>query len=171
MIIGEIRNSKKKGDTFRQQHLADIIQRRLDYFLVSNNLQESVNKTDILTVLSTDHSLILFHCLKIKIYQEVKGYGNLTTLCHKLDFFVELKNHLKVICNRMSAEQITWLTTVLGVCIIWNKNIVTLDDKLKPWIRTEVEQNPNCFFDRCYLDYKNKLDQICEEKANGIKIS
>ena len=71
----------------------------------------------------------------------------------------------------MSAEQITWLTTVLGVCIIWNKNIVTLDDKLKPWIRTQVEQNPNCFFDCSYLDYKNKLDQICEEKANGIKIS
>ena len=79
-MFGEVRNSKKKGGTFRQQHLADIIQRRLDYFLVSNNLQDSVNKTDILTVLSKDHSLVLFHCLKIKIYQEVKGYGNLRTL-------------------------------------------------------------------------------------------
>ena len=109
-MFGEVRNSKKKGGTFRQQHLADIIQRRLDYFLVSNNLQESVNKTDILTVLSKGHSLVLFHCLKIKIYQEVKGYGNLTTLCHKLDFVMELKNHVKVICNRMS--------TVFGVHII-----------------------------------------------------
>lgn len=52
----------------------------------------------------------------------------------------------------MLAEQITWLTAALGVYIIWNKNIVTLDNKLKPWVRTEVEQNPNCFFDCSYLD-------------------
>ena len=71
----------------------------------------------------------------------------------------------------MLAEQITWLTAALGVYIIWNKNIVTLGNKLKPRIRTEVEQNPNCFFDYSYLDCKDKLDQIYEEKANGIKIS
>ena len=43
---------------------------------------------------------------------------------------------------------------------------VTLENKLK-----ELEQNPDCIFDRNYLDYKNKLKQIYEEKANGVKIS
>ena len=33
-----------------------------------------------------------------------------------------------------------------------------------------LEQNPYCIFDRNYLDYKNKLEQIYEEKANGVKI-
>ena len=28
-------------------------------------------------------------------------------MCHKPDFVTELKNHLKLICNRMSTEQIT----------------------------------------------------------------
>ena len=28
-------------------------------------------------------------------------------MCHKPDFVTELKNHFKVICNRISAEQIT----------------------------------------------------------------
>ena len=98
--ILRVRNPKKKRYTFRQQHVTGFIQRRLDYFLVSNNLQESINKTDILTALSTDHSPIFFSSSKIYVYQEVKVYGNLTTLC-------ELKNHLKVIYNRMSAEQIT----------------------------------------------------------------
>ena len=37
-----------------------FIKRRLDYFLISNNLQECINKTDILTALSTDHSPIFF---------------------------------------------------------------------------------------------------------------
>ena len=71
---------------------------------------------------------------------------------------------------------------MLGVYEIWNKKIfysffkrksqktraqtVTLENKLK-----ELEQNPDCIFDRNYLDYKNKLKQIYEEKANGVKIS
>ena len=98
--IWRVRNQKKKRYTFRKQHVTGFIKRRLDYFLVSNHLQESINKTKILTTLSTDHSPIFFSLSKIYVYQEVKVYGNLTTLC-------ELKNHLKVIYNRMSAEQIT----------------------------------------------------------------
>ena len=42
---------------------------------------------------------------------------------------------------------------------------VTLENKLK-----ELKQNPDCIFDHNYLDYKNKLEQIYEEKANGVKI-
>ena len=43
--------------------------------------------------------------------------------------------------------------------------IVTLENDLK-----ELEQNPECIFDLNYLEYKNKLEQIYEEKANGAKI-
>ena len=42
---------------------------------------------------------------------------------------------------------------------------VTLENKLK-----ELEQNPDFIFDRNYVDYKNRLDQIYKEKANGVKI-
>ena len=42
---------------------------------------------------------------------------------------------------------------------------VTVENKLK-----ELEQNPDCIFDRHYLDCKNKLEQIYEEKANAVKI-
>ena len=42
---------------------------------------------------------------------------------------------------------------------------VALRNKLK-----ELEQNPNCIFDRNYLDYKSKLEQIYEENANRLKI-
>ena len=34
-----VRNPKKKRYTFKQQHVTGFIQRRLDYFLFSNNLQ------------------------------------------------------------------------------------------------------------------------------------
>ena len=42
---------------------------------------------------------------------------------------------------------------------------VTLENKLK-----ELEQNLDCIFDRNYSDYKNKLEQIYEQKANDVKI-
>ena len=50
----------KKSFTFWQQHILGFIQRRLDYFFVSNLLQESVNKAEVLAAFSTDHSPLLF---------------------------------------------------------------------------------------------------------------
>ena len=39
--IWKIRNPSTKRYTFRQQHSSDYIQRRLDYFFISNIFQES----------------------------------------------------------------------------------------------------------------------------------
>ena len=44
------------------------------------------------------------------MYQETRDKGLWkfnNSLSHKPTFVTELKNHLKIICNRMSAEQIT----------------------------------------------------------------
>ena len=56
--IWRIRNLKKKQFTFRQNHFSGYIQRRLDYFFVSNSLQEAIKNVDILAAFSTDHSPI-----------------------------------------------------------------------------------------------------------------
>ena len=58
--IWRVWNPKIKRFTFRQQHISGFIQGRLDYFFVSNLLQESVIKTDVLAAFSTDHSPLLF---------------------------------------------------------------------------------------------------------------
>ena len=42
--IWRIRNPKNCKYTFRQKHLSGIIQRRLDYIFISQNLQEYVKK-------------------------------------------------------------------------------------------------------------------------------
>ena len=46
--------------TFCQNHSSDFIQKRLDYFFVSNVLQERVKKADILASFATDHLPIIF---------------------------------------------------------------------------------------------------------------
>ena len=44
--ISRIQNSTEKRFTFCQNHITGYIQQRLDYFFVSNMLQESVRNTD-----------------------------------------------------------------------------------------------------------------------------
>ena len=58
--IWRVRNTKVKQFTYNQQHSSDFIQRRLDYFLISNGLQEFASTADILTPISIDHSPVLF---------------------------------------------------------------------------------------------------------------
>ena len=73
--IWRVRNTKSKRFTFTQKHSSGFIQRRLDYILISNNLQEFVTMTDILTPISTDHSPVLFSLSKKKNYNQ--GYRTL----------------------------------------------------------------------------------------------
>ena len=56
--IWRIRNPKAKQYTFRQKHVSGFLQRRLDYFFISNNIQGFILDTDIIPAISSDHSLI-----------------------------------------------------------------------------------------------------------------
>ena len=58
--IWRIRNPNVKRFTFLQNHVSGFIELRLDSFLISNALQESIIKTDVLASFCTDHSPILF---------------------------------------------------------------------------------------------------------------
>ena len=54
--IWRIRNPKAKQYTFRQKHVSGLLQRRLDYFFISNNIQEFILDTNIIPAISSDHS-------------------------------------------------------------------------------------------------------------------
>ena len=53
-------NPKTKRFTFLQHHATGFTQRRLDYFFIPNQLQETVKKTDIVTAFTSDHSPLIF---------------------------------------------------------------------------------------------------------------
>ena len=57
--IWRVGNTRFKRFTFTQKHSLGFIQRRFDYILISNTLQEFGTMTDILTPISTDHSPVL----------------------------------------------------------------------------------------------------------------
>ena len=96
--IWRVRNLKKKRFIFRQRHNSGFLQRRLDYFLVSNILQESIKKTDILTSVSTDHSQIFFPFSKNPETPRSNSLWKFNdSLCSNIDYTTKLKNHLKLI--------------------------------------------------------------------------
>ena len=69
--IWRLRNLTKKRFTLRQMTL--LVQTRLDYFLISSNLQETINVTDIIPSVWSDHSAVV---LGIKhMPQNSKGPG------------------------------------------------------------------------------------------------
>ena len=70
--IWRLRNRKEKRFTFRQNHFSGVIQGRLDYFFVSNILQESIKNPDILASFATDHSPIVNYS-KTKEFRKGKG--------------------------------------------------------------------------------------------------
>ena len=54
--IWRVRNPTKKRFTWRQKN--PLIQRRLDFWLISDSLQDDTTKADIITAIKTDHSAI-----------------------------------------------------------------------------------------------------------------
>ena len=53
-VIWRIKNPKAKQYTFWQNHGSGFLQRRLDYFFISNNIQEFILHTYIIPAISSD---------------------------------------------------------------------------------------------------------------------
>ena len=95
--IWTVRNTKSTRFTFTQKHSSGFIQRSLDYVLISNILQEFVTITEILTPISTDHSLVLFSLSKVENTIRSKGFWKFnSSLTKDQSSIIEIK---KLICN------------------------------------------------------------------------
>ena len=79
--IWRIRNPKSKRFTFHQNHVSGRIKRRLDYCQISNFLQETVIRANVLASFCNDHSPIIFTFTFESNSKRGKGLGNLINLC------------------------------------------------------------------------------------------
>ena len=111
--IWRIRNPNTKRYTFRQQHSSGYTQRRLDYFSMSNVLQESVKNPDVLTAFSTDHSPIMFSLFSKSEGKRGKGlWKHNNSLCEKSAYINSMKKHISTLENlkneNITDEQNVW---------------------------------------------------------------
>ena len=178
--IWRIRNPTEKRFTFRQNQISGYIQRKLDYFFVSNRLQESINNTDILASLSTDHSPISFTLRRSQITAKGKGlwiFNSSLTLIK--EFVKKMKEHISTCLNLLEKENFLddqvrceYLKyEVRKFSIKFSKaqakklrlERVLLEKNLK-----NLESNMNNHEE--YNDCKTHFEQIYKIKANGTKI-
>ena len=181
--ISRIRNPKFKRYTFRQNHSSGFIQRRLDYFFVSNVLQERVKKTDILASFATDHSPILFSLNQMSEFSHGKGLWkfNKSLLLNK-EYVEKIKEHIlltiKMLDNDdLRDEQVRWeylKYEIRKFTIRFSKNLAkevrketqSLEEKVKHF-ESSVTNYHN---DLQYIEYKERLNTIYSKKVNGIQI-
>ena len=90
-----IRNPNVKHFTFRQNHVSGFIERRLDFFLISNMLQESIIRADVLASFCTDHSPIFFSLQLKDMPTRGKGLWKFNNSLTSNDDYVEkMKNQI-----------------------------------------------------------------------------
>ena len=70
--IWRILNPQLERYTYRQK--SPLIQTRLDYFLISNNLQDFIANTDIIPSIRSDHSAIVLHIKEVPERQRGNGH-------------------------------------------------------------------------------------------------
>ena len=181
--IWRVRNPKKQRFTFRQNHKSGFLHRRLDYFFVSNSLQDFLDQADILASFSTDHSPILFSFRKKKDLQRGKGLWKFnSSLSQNKDYIQKMKKHildtLKIIDQENQFnDQMKWEFLKFEIRK-FSRTFSKQYAKEQRRKRENLEQTLNNFetnyhnFEENinYLECKHKLDDIYENIANGIKI-
>ena len=130
---------------------------------MSNILQESIKKSNILTSVSTDHSPIISKNPETPRGNGLWKFNNY--LCSNIDYTTKLKNHIKLIQKTILKENIT------DEKIFWEyikyeirKLSISFCKQYAKDKRTKTFTNDH------YLECKNKLEQVYQEKVNGIKI-
>ena len=105
--IWRIRNPKTIRYTFRQKHVSGSIQRRLDYFYISNSMQVSVKDTEVLASLLTVHSPITFSYCKNEESKRGRGFWKFNnSLIEDEEYVHQMKKFISDTLNKLFNENI-----------------------------------------------------------------
>ena len=97
-----------KRFTFQQNHVSGFIERRLDFFKISNILQESVIKTDVLASFCTDHSQISFFLQLKDMTTQGKGFWKFNnSLTSNDDYAEKMKKQISETICILDQDKIT----------------------------------------------------------------
>ena len=178
--IWRIRNFKKRRFTFRQNHFSGYIQRRLDYFFVSNSLQEAIKSVDILASFSTDHSPIFITLSKLNEFTKGKGLWKFNNSL--ISNVKKMKNHISDILNfpnneNIKDDQVIWEYLKYEI----RKFTIRCSKRLAKTLREEreclerklkiLEQNSESNLNNNpeYYECKTQIEDIYQIQVDGIR--
>ena len=108
--IWRVRNSREKRYTFRQK--TPLVQTRLDYFLITDTIQDVIKGVEILPSVCSDHSSVVMYVSFLP--DEVKGKGFWKFNCNHLKDIEFTDGMLELINNSLGKyadiedKRVTW---------------------------------------------------------------
>ena len=112
--IWRIRNPNVRCFTFRQNQVSGFIERRLDFFLISNTMQESIIKPDVLASFCTNHSPIFFSLQLKDMPARGKGFWKFNNLLtSNAEYLEKMENQIfetlhKLDQGKMTDKHLRW---------------------------------------------------------------
>ena len=93
--IWRVKNPKKKSFTWSQK--SPFIFCRLDYWLISDTLQDLIKNVDIIAAIKTDHAAIVLHLQGVEETKKGPGFWKMNTSLLSDEKFIQLmKTNLEV---------------------------------------------------------------------------
>ena len=172
--IYRLRNPDTRRFTYRQNSPKRL--RRLDYFILSNSIQEIVQKTEVLTSVSSDHSPVLVSFNSSPENTTGSAYWKFNSLLLKNPAFLDqMAKEIEILKNSLQnfPPQEKWELMkykIRAFCIKFSKNRA----KEKREIFTNLEQQikahenaPSPESSDNYLASKLEFERLLNEKTNG----
>ena len=158
-----------------------FLQRRLDYFFISNTVQEFILDTDIIPAISSDHSPILISFSQEKQHSKSFGFWKFNNLLLSDNIFKEkLKQHIQNIesdnelSNDPQIKREFLKYQIRKFTIRFSKTRAKEERKQRDELETtlkSLEKNLStgenqCLYDKC----KRDLEEIYDNIAEGTRI-
>ena len=169
--IWRIRNPTVSKYTCRQK--TPLIQSRIDYFMISNNLQDYIVSTDIIPSIWSDHSAVVIDIKHLPECERGSGYWKY---------------------NSSLNTDIIYTNTLCHKIVQWNSNYETLVDKRTVWelmkyeirkftmsycaqkklskkrLNTQMLQELQTLENEISIDHdENKMTRLCQVKAELLE--
>ena len=140
--IWRVRNPQTKRFTWRQK--SPFIQRRLDYWLISDCCQEDIEKSDIVPSINSDHSAIVLHLNSIDKQRHGPSFWKF---------------------NGSLVNDVNYVTLINESVPIWLNEFKDIDDKRLLWdlIKYKIRQET--------IKYSKKKAREKREKISEIEAS
>ena len=125
---------------------------RLDYWLISNNLNDLVRSTDIIPAIRTDHDAIFLEIGKLQ--DEIKGPG-----------------HWKMICSLLADEE--YIDSINEMIPIWTaegRKDLSDDRSVWEWIKFNIRAHAICHSKR-KAKQRNERESYLEKELNEAKLA
>ena len=181
--IWRIRNPTSNRYTYRKNHFSGYIQRRLDFIFFSNNLQDSIQKIDILPSFCSDHSPIVASYVKYSFSNFGNNFWKFNSSLINDELFVaQMKEYIKNklllfqnedLNNQSKLEYLKY--EIRKFTINFSKNKAKNKRKEKAFLENKINKLEQVLDDNNNnkIDYeicKGKLNKIYDDISNGIQI-